>query len=980
MASNVSATEARSSPRTEGRRLSESGLAMAVKNLVIDRVRRSRGQSQERQPQRSVSLDSPPLAPYHNVFVPDDDGEDMDVVHVPESLVKGVIMLKVNAKTIKPRVFRLDPDRGLILWESKKSGIVAIENIKEIRTDGPLSAASAAFFRLHNPLWLSIIHVTGLKYRALNLIAPNEELRQLWITSLRALVRQRREMLGLPLALTIGSDESYGSTSAENGNGNGHGNSSDMLDAWERRRKAWLRRCWKNADADGSGFLEFPEVEALCWRLSVNSGNEDLKQMFDEADVTHRGSLDFADFRRFIALLRRRPDVQRIYKRVLQESMPEAAAFTWEVFLRFMRRYQGDTRTEEELQSVFKRYAIPYSNNPNPPNNSPTRANISLPPLSLSLQEGTPHLSIASFSSFLLSLDNSPMVESPSITSHAMDRPLAEYFISSSHNTYLIGHQLVGESTVEGYIRALLNGCRTVEMDLYDGDLGPVVTHGRTLTSNVPVRDVCHAIAKYAFVASPYPVIISAEIHCSVKQQDEVAAIMTAIFGDMLVRRPVSDEPLTELPSPEELKYRILLKAKNVYIATSSSGEVQQVELKTTDDDTSATDLSSISDLDARSPSPPLPSPPTSPNGRSSMLANFIPMRLKRKSSSDSDVFSMDDAAPKPLLEEGQIVAEPLSADIWSPLPLANSISPPPSANSSVKPKMSPLLVALLVYTVGVRWRGLNKKEHYAVEHMFSLSERSANKLMRNSMFELIKHNRTHLTRIYPSGTRLSSTNFEPQKYWACGSQLVALNWQTADLGLMINSAMFHRNGRCGYVLKPSALRLKDKSLLATREKLLFEVTIISAQQLPRHGDETRLGKHEGKSVMDPFVEVSVHVPDWPANLIETSFSRPPAVSPALSKTQTARTAVVHDNGFNPVWETRLSFSLEVVGGMRDVVFVAFAVRELGESDDNAPLAVYVTSLANLQPGYRHLPLHDVQMSPFLFSTLFVHTSVRVVP
>ena len=95
------------------------------------------------------------------------------------------------------------------------------------------------------------------------------------------------------------------------------------------------------------------------------------------------------------------------------------------------------------------------------------------------------------------------------------------------------------------------------------------------------------------------------------------------------------------------------------------------------------------------------------------------------------------------------------------------------------KVKMSLALVALLVYTVGVKCRGLNKKETYAPEHLFSLSEGRASKVMKQSMVDLIKHNRTHLVRIYPNGIRVNSSNYEPHKYWAAGCQLLAINWQT---------------------------------------------------------------------------------------------------------------------------------------------------------------------------------------------------------
>lgn len=98
-------------------------------------------------------------------------------------------------------------------------------------------------------------------------------------------------------------------------------------------------------------------------------------------------------------------------------------------------------------------------------------------------------------------------------------------------------------------------------MDIYDGDNEPMVFHGKTLTSKVPVREVCEAIAKYAFVTSPYPIIISAEIRCSVPQQDILAKIMHKVFGEALVSTSTEGNPtIDKLPSPEDLKGKVLVK------------------------------------------------------------------------------------------------------------------------------------------------------------------------------------------------------------------------------------------------------------------------------------------------------------------------------------------------------------------------------------------------------------------------------------
>lgn len=105
---------------------------------------------------------------------------------------------------------------------------------------------------------------------------------------------------------------------------------------------------------------------------------------------------------------------------------------------------------------------------------------------------------------------------------------------------------------------------RTVDVWSGDDDT-PIITHGRTFTTQLPARDALQAIAKYAFLASPYPVILSLEIHCDLVQQENLVQALHDTLGDKLIKERLlregdADGDPDRLPSPEELKGKILLK------------------------------------------------------------------------------------------------------------------------------------------------------------------------------------------------------------------------------------------------------------------------------------------------------------------------------------------------------------------------------------------------------------------------------------
>ena len=102
------------------------------------------------------------------------------------------------------------------------------------------------------------------------------------------------------------------------------------------------------------------------------------------------------------------------------------------------------------------------------------------------------------------------------------------------------------------------------------------------------------------------------------------------------------------------------------------------------------------------------------------------------------------------------------------------------STNTLRESKPTEAMSDLVHYLVPVRFvtfaRAEERKRSYEIS---SFAEDKAQSLIREYAREFVGYNQRQLSRIYPRGTRLESSNYNPYIFWSIGCQMVALNYQT---------------------------------------------------------------------------------------------------------------------------------------------------------------------------------------------------------
>ncbi|XP_007165301.1 1-phosphatidylinositol 4,5-bisphosphate phosphodiesterase beta-1 isoform X5 [Balaenoptera acutorostrata] len=549
----------------------------------------------------------------------------------------------------------------------------------------------------------------------------------------------------------------------------------------------------------------------------------------------------------------------------------------------FINLKQRDPRLNEILYPPLKQEQVQVLIEKYEPNNSLARKG---------------QISVDGFMRYLSGEENGVVPPEKLDLNEDMSQPLSHYFINSSHNTYLTAGQLAGNSSVEMYRQVLLSGCRCVELDCWKGRTAeeePVITHGFTMTTEISFKEVIEAIAECAFKTSPFPILLSFENHVdSPKQQAKMAEYCRLIFGDALLMEPLEKYPLESgvpLPSPLDLMYKILVKNKKKSHKLSEGSGKKKLSEQTSN---TYSDSSSVFE-------------PSSPGAG--------------EADTESDDDDDEDDCKKSSMDEGTAGSEAMATEEMSNL--VNYIQP-----------------------VKFESFEISKKRNRSFE-MSSFVETKGLEQLTKSPVEFVEYNKMQLSRIYPKGTRVDSSNYMPQLFWNAGCQMVALNFQTVDLAMQINMGMYEYNGKSGYRLKPEFMRRPDKHFDPFTEGIVdgivantLSVKIISGQFL----SDKKVGT---------YVEVDM-------------FGLPVDTRRKAFKTKTSQ-----GNAVNPVWEEEPIVFKKVV--LPSLACLRIAVYEEGGKF----IGHRILPVQAIRPGYHYICLRNERNQPLMLPALFVYIEVK---
>ncbi|KAJ5198263.1 uncharacterized protein N7498_007380 [Penicillium cinerascens] len=548
-----------------------------------------------------------------------------------------------------------------------------------------------------------------------------------------------------------------------------------------------------------------------------------------------------------------------------------------------------------------------------------------------------PLTSLDAFRAYMMGVASSAQAQA---SEPDLSAPISDYFISSSHNTYLTGNQLYSDAAASAYTSVLLQGCRSVEIDVWDGEPHTPVSSDGAASGD-----------SNSDSGSDEGQSVGGKIKHKIKSQTEnkeKAAKGLTRLGDALRRKSNKAAPKTATntgasgdaaPSQGAIKG----EPRVLHGHTLTKGtSLREICYAIRDSAFVVSDLPVIISFEVHA----------------NLEQQQIMVDIINEAWKGLLVDVPFDAVPEKLPALGELKRKILIKTKSTPMKAAEEKSDVLEATENTEPvegrtqkpakpsKVLEALAKMAVYTRAYHFSNFDQPEAKSPLHVFSLSETAAREAQDTHRDALFEHNRSSMMRIYPYALRVTSSNLDPSFHWRRGAQLVALNWQNLDKGMMLNHGMF--TGTRGWELKPPGYRSAQPAAQIIIRTLDLTLEVFAAQDLSLPQND-----HVEKWFR-PYVNCQLHVEE-PESPIATGKDD----ASSESEKSSYRRCTKSSSGRNPDFKGQKLIFPTVAGVVEELSFLRFKIKD-DEIGRDALAAWACIRLDRLREGYRLVHLHDV--------------------
>lgn len=193
----------------------------------------------------------------------------------------------------------------------------------------------------------------------------------------------------------------------------------------QQKSEHWIFNCMRKADKNEDNKMTLKELKHFLRQINVEVDETYAADLFKKCDKSNSGTLEGSEIKHFYDLLTHREEIDVIYEKYAQTEGQMSARD----LLNFLLNEQREQVSMQDAVKLIDKYEL----------------------------DGTAkekkHMTKDGFLMYMHQEEGSILNPKHKNVYQDMSQPLNHYFISSSHNTYLMEDQLKGPSSTEAYIK-----------------------------------------------------------------------------------------------------------------------------------------------------------------------------------------------------------------------------------------------------------------------------------------------------------------------------------------------------------------------------------------------------------------------------------------------------------------------------------------------------------------------------------------------